>query len=201
MTKPIIAIDIDDVLADYADGFIQFTNEHWGTSLTIDDYDEHWANVWKVEHDEVVKRADKIHELRMIKGLLHKAEACDVLSRLSDRYQLIIVTSRRIQNKEDTLEWLKLHYPMIMPQEVTFSGFYDTISDDSVHRTKGKIVSSLGAAFLIDDQLKHCVSATKHGVQSLLFGNYSWNRGEDLPDGVSRVGNWQEVEDFFNSYG
>ena len=38
--KPIIAIDIDDVLSDNAVQFINYCNKHWGRSLTIDDYDE-----------------------------------------------------------------------------------------------------------------------------------------------------------------
>jgi Holliday junction DNA helicase RuvA len=35
--KPIIAIDIDDVLAENARGFVEWSNKRFGTSLTTDD--------------------------------------------------------------------------------------------------------------------------------------------------------------------
>lgn len=197
MTKPVIAIDIDDVLADYALGFIEFSNAHWGTNLTIDDYEEHWANVWKVDTAEVIRRADLIHEKRMVKDLAHKSEALPVLERLSQRFDLIVVTSRRIQNKEDTLAWLQLRYPMLSTENVTFSGFFDTIDHTSIHRTKGSIISSIGARYMIDDQPKHCLSAAEYGVEALLFGNYKWNQLADLPANVTRVPDWDGVEVYF----
>ena len=197
MAKPIIAIDIDDVLADYAVGFIEFSNAHWGTNLTIDDYDEHWANVWKVDVEEVRRRADLIHEKRLVKDLTHRSEARPVLEKLSQRFDLVVVTSRRIQNKEDTLAWLKLYYPMLSVETVVFSGFYDTIHDDSIHQTKGSIISSLGASYMIDDQPKHCISAAECGVEALLFGDYRWNQLADLPAKVARVRNWESVEVYF----
>lgn len=197
MTKPIIAIDIDDVLADYALGFIEFSNAHWDTRLTIDDYDEHWANVWKVDMAEVRRRADLIHEKRLVKDLTHKLEAPPVLERLSQRFDLVVVTSRRVQNKEDTLAWLQLYYPMLSTQNVTFSGFFDTINDTSIHQTKGSIISSVGASYMIDDQLKYCLSAAECGVEALLFGNYRWNQLAELPAKVTRVHDWAGVEAYF----
>mgnify|MGYP001164667960 CR=1 FL=1 len=197
MTKPIIAIDIDDVLADYAVGFIEFSNAHWDTNLTIDDYDEHWANVWKVDVEEVRRRADLIHEKRLVKDLTHRSEARPILEKLSQRFDLAVVTSRRIQNKEDTLAWLGLYYPMLSVESVTFSGFYDTIHDDSIHQTKGSIISSIGASYMIDDQPKHCISAAECGVEALLFGSYRWNQLANLPPKVTRVRDWDSVEAYF----
>lgn len=198
MPKPIIAIDIDDVLADYAAGFVAFSNQRWGTNLTVDDYDEHWGDVWKVDLEEIQRRATTIHDERLVKDLMHKSEAVPVLERLSKRFDLVIVTSRRIQNKDDTLAWLRLHYPMISTEAVTFSGFFDTIKEGSIHQTKGSIISSLGARYMIDDQLKHCLSAAERGVEALLFGDYGWNQANELPAGVTRVRDWASVGEFFD---
>lgn len=197
MPKPIIAIDIDDVLADYAAGFVAFSNSQWGTHLTVDDYDEHWGDVWKVDTEEVRRRAAAIHDGGMVQSLIHKSEAVPILEVLSKRFELVIVTSRRIQNKEDTLAWLRQHYPMISPDTVTFSGFFDTIREDSIHQTKGDIISSIGATYMIDDQPKHCLAAAEKGVEALLFGDYRWNRATDLPRNVHRVADWTRVGEYF----
>ena len=50
---------------------------------------------------------------------------------------------------------------------------------------------------MIDDQPKHCLSAAECGVEALLFGNYRWNQLADLPDRVTRVQDWEEVERYF----
>ena len=47
-----IAIDIDDVLAENAIGFVAFSNERWGTRLSVDDYSEHWSEMWRVDSEE-----------------------------------------------------------------------------------------------------------------------------------------------------
>lgn len=198
MKKPTIAIDIDDVLADYAAGFIRFSNSHWGTSLTVDDYDEHWANVWKVDMEEVRLRADLIHTHRLVKDLTHRSEARPVLDKLSEQFNLVVVTARRIQNKADTLAWLQLYYPMLSEEVVTFAGFYDSINDQSIHKTKGSIIASLGADYMIDDQPKHCISAVEHNVQAILFGDYTWNRTAELPAGIIRIKDWSGIEEYFD---
>lgn len=198
MKSSTIAIDIDDVLADYAEGFIEFSNHHWGTHLTIDDYDEHWAKVWKVEIAEVIKRAAFTHESGLVATLSPKLEAKPVLEELAQRYNLIVVTSRRIVNKADTLAWLKLYYPMLSEDVVTFSGFYDQLTDNSIHQTKGSILASLGVTYMIDDQPKHCLSAIEHGIEAILFGDYAWNRTVDVPDSVTRIKDWESVRQYFH---
>lgn len=47
--KRTIGIDVDDVLSQSAVGFVAYSNQRWLTNLTPDDYDEHWAEMWKIE--------------------------------------------------------------------------------------------------------------------------------------------------------
>ena len=198
-TRPIIALDVDDVLADYAEGFVAFSNLRWGTNLSVDDYDEDWAKVWKLEIEEVRKRADHLHEVSFLKDMQQKSEARPVLEHLSKRFHLIVITSRRIQAKEDTILWIRTYYPMIDADKIHFSGFFDEINQHSLGKTKGPIARELGASYLIDDQIKHCIAAAEEGMQALLFGKYSWNAADSLPDGIERVADWQAVRRYFDA--
>ena len=63
-----IAIDIDDVLAENAIGFVAFSNERWGTRLRVDDYSEHWSEMWHVDREEAERRAHVFHDSGAIKG-------------------------------------------------------------------------------------------------------------------------------------
>lgn len=197
MSKPTIAIDIDDVLADYAAEFVIMSNKLWGTDLTPDQYDEDWMKLWGVGVDEIMERGKILFEDRMHERLKHKDDAVPVLEELSKSYRLTVITARNSQTRELTLGWFKRHYPMIDPDNVTFAGLWENPDSQVAKRTKGAIAKSLGVDYIIDDQLKHCLAADKLGIKALLFGNYTWNQTGSLPSGVTRVHDWASVGKYF----
>jgi 5'(3')-deoxyribonucleotidase len=197
MTKPIVAIDIDDVLADYSAEFAVSSNRLWGTQLTADDYHEDWMKVWDIEFEEVLERGKALFEDRIHERLRHKDGAAEVLTELADDFDLMILTARGDSTKAATLEWFARHYPMIDHGNITFANLWANPEPDMVHRTKGDIAKGLGVRYIIDDQLKHCVAAAAHGIEALLFGDYTWNQSDQLPQGVTRVKHWQDVRAYF----
>lgn len=193
-----IAIDIDDVLADNAGGFVEFSNQRWGTNLAPDQYDEHWAKIWQVDNEETERRANIFHESGVLKAYHRDDSALSVLRRLSHDFRLIVITSRRLQTKGDTVAWIHQHYPGIFTDEtIHFAGIWDKVNDQSIALTKASLVDALGVDYLIDDQLKHCLAVAAAGKRALLFGNYTWNQTADLPSGMTRVANWRAVEEYF----
>lgn len=199
MKKPTIAVDIDDVLAAYAEDWIAFSNQAWGTNLTVDDYHEHWAEVWGVDHENWKKRVAYYFDHADVSDLGHNEDAKTVLDGLSDRYEIVIVTSRRSEFKEDSLDWLNRHYGGIF-QEIHFAGLWEELNNDTHLYTKADLVKQIGADYLIDDQLKHCIASAEVGIPALLFGNYAWNQTDQkLPDGVTRVQDWHAVQEFFDA--
>jgi 5'(3')-deoxyribonucleotidase len=193
-----IAIDIDDVLADNASGFVEFSNQRWGTNLTPDQYDEHWAKIWQIDNEETERRADIFHQSGVLRAYRHDDSALAVLRRLSQDFRLIVITSRRLQTKGDTVAWIHQHYPDIFTDEtIHFAGIWDKVNDQSIALTKASLVDALGVDYLIDDQLKHCLAVAAAGKRSLLFGDYTWNQAVDLPGGIARVADWRAVEGYF----
>lgn len=195
--KPIVAVDIDDVLAANAKAFVDYTNKKWGTSLTIDDYDEHWAKVWKTDLVETVRRADEMHDVGHFGRHEHSTEAKPVLEKLSEKYDLMVVTARRKSIEAETLAWLDKNYKDVF-KNVHFAGIWDTITDGSIHMTKADVLKDVGASYLIDDQLKHCLAANKTGVKTILFGDYSWNQSDNLPKSIVRCHSWTDVLEYFD---
>jgi 5'(3')-deoxyribonucleotidase len=199
--KPIIAIDIDDVLADHAGGFVAFSNEKWGSSLRVEDYDEHWAKLWDIEHnlDEVVRRRDMFVNSGAHCRFLPIGNAYDVLSRLSSRYMLHVTTSRLLTMKDNTAQWLSECYGDIFnDQTIHYAGIWDTLTKNSHTVTKADLIDAIDAQYLIDDQLKHCEAVAGAGKIALLFGDYRWNQAKKLHPNIVRVKNWREVEEYFN---
>ncbi len=193
--KQTIAIDIDDVLADNAQGFTDFSNQRWNTNLTVDDYVEHWGEMWNIDDEEVERRSAEFHASGSIGKYVHKTDAKPILEELSTRYKLVVVTSRRSVVSEETKAWLETHYSGIF-SAIHFAGFFD--NSFGIHMTKATICKELGADYLIDDQLKHCLASAEAGIQALLFGEYKWNQtASKLPENVTQVADWQAVERYF----
>lgn len=198
MQKPIIAIDCDDVLASSAEAFLQFSNDRWGTRLTIEDIDEDWSKMWQIDEAETEVRAKEYHASGIISDYRHYDEALPVLEWLAQRYTLVVATSRNASINSETIAWIEKHYHGIF-ESIYFSGIYDDFSRlDTAHLlTKSDLLQQIGASYLIDDQPKHCISAVEHGMQSILFGDYPWSNAHNLPAGATRCLDWNDVREFF----
>lgn len=196
MQKPIIAVDIDDVIAANAKGFVDWSNDRYGTNLTIDDYDDRWTLVWQVEHDEAEKRAIEYHASGHIGAYNNIDGAYQVLNKLSETFRLIVITARRNSINQLTHDWIEKYYPDIF-EKIIFAGFYDAATPESLNMTKAELVKQHLADYLIDDQLKHCLAASEIGITALLFGDYSWNKSDKLPENVIRISDWSGVLEFF----
>jgi uncharacterized HAD superfamily protein len=198
-----IAVDIDDVLSATVEGIVTFSNERWSTKLTMDDYTEELAVFWGIPLEEAHRRIDEMLSSGLFGRHRHFEDAVPVLTSLKRRYNLVAVTSRRSILKPETDQWLDRHFPGLFA-EVHYAGIWDGPHDveKALKHTKTELCRELGAEYLIDDQLKHCISAAEAGITALLFGEYTWNRTEDrLPDKLIRVRGWNEVGEFFDAKG
>lgn len=197
--KKVIALDLDDVLAGNVETFVKFSNERWQTNLTVEDFDEDFRTLWGVDHTEVERRMVEFADSGIVADYPHFEDAVPVVHKLSQSYDLVIVTSRRSALMQHTAVWLEQYFGHVF-KDVRHAGFYDNLHDEgSWRKTKADICREIGADYLVDDQLKHCIAAAEAGIESLLFGNYSWNKAESLPKGIRRVSDWAEVEAYFDA--
>jgi FMN phosphatase YigB (HAD superfamily) len=154
--------------------------------------------MWDVDIAEVERRATELHRPGLPTSYRLLDGAVSALQALKERYELVILTSRRNVVKDETLAWLNDVFADVF-SEVHFTGFWDTISEDSHLMTKGELAKQIGADYLIDDQAKHCMAAAGAGIRSILFGDYAQTRNLDLPSGVTRCKDWAEVLDYFDA--
>ncbi|OGL38539.1 hypothetical protein A3J32_02300 [Candidatus Saccharibacteria bacterium RIFCSPLOWO2_02_FULL_46_7] len=194
-----IAIDIDDVLAANAEGFVEFSNRRWGTHLKPDDYTEHWAEMWGVDFDEVENRRDIMVAERVFLNHRLFKEAKLVLESLSKNHKLVIVSSRGPRVQADTIDWINQSFESIF-SEFHFTKIWDRPMHilEQLKMTKAEVCREIGADYLIDDQPKHCIAAAEAGITALLFGSYRWTKVDDLPKNVIKVKNWLAVEKYFD---
>lgn len=195
--KPVISIDIDDVIADSTEHLRQVVNKRTGHTLSKEQYKisgEYWGyyeRVWKEAGiDHLVDFAALNEE--MVEDQSHVAvmdKAHEVLSGLTDKYTFILVTSRDESWKQATLAWIEERFSGV------FEGLYFTGNRHSdSYRNKGELCAEHGVFMHIDDNINHCQSVIDLGIQTILFGEYGWQ--VDAPQDQVRCRTWGEVGDY-----
>lgn len=195
MKKPLVSVDIDDVIADSTEGLRQVVNARTGHSLTKEQYKvrgEYWGYyeaVWKqagIGHliDFEALNGEMVEDQSHVKEM---DQAHVVLSVLKSRYDFILITSRDESWKQATLAWLEERFSGI------FNGLYFTGSrhTDS-YKNKGQLCAELGVSIHIDDNVQHCESVVAQGIETILFGEYGWH--DNIPDGLVHCKTWSDVQ-------
>lgn len=187
----LIAVDIDQVLADMVTGIAKFHNERYGTSLTKESFHSfHFWKVWGGTEEEMVEKMHQFYGTSYFKDLLPLPGAVEGIEALSRSYELTIATARPHYLEADTRAWLERHF------QGRFSGIHFTnahANDGTPASSKLEICARLGAACLIDDYLPEG-EATRipEGLRFLLL-DALWNRKTALPARAERARSWKDV--------
>lgn len=194
-----IAIDIDNVLAQSAISFVEQSNALFNSSITLEDYSENWSQMWGVSNEEAERRGTILRDHQIQKHYMPVEGAVGAINQLSRNFKIVLVTSRRKQAEQLTREWLTKYFDHKF-DEIIFANFWDDIkkSAHGYKLHKGELYQAIGADFVIDDHLKHCLAAVEQGAQAILFGDYPWNQKATHTSGMTRCVSWAEVQEYFN---
>ncbi len=195
MAKTIIAVDIDEVLSPFMPGLVDWHNMHYGTSFQISDFSNYNLDLTLGgTREEAIQKCGEYFLNRDPKITLPLAHAQRVLTRLKQDYQLIIVTSRTLLQKDHTETWLLEHLPDTFSQVVMCNHW---TNDKKNLIKKSKACLNVGAKYLIDDLPHYIEDAVAAGISGLLFGEYPWNQQISVNSQICRVTDWIAVEKYF----
>jgi 5'(3')-deoxyribonucleotidase len=192
--KPVIVVDIDEVLFPMAATFLNYYNHEHKTNYTVNDMDSYYVEDMTGETEEQL-----LAKIRSYISTPHYKNAqplegsAEAIQRLSEEYELAILTARDDFYRGSTENFVEAHYPGV------FSSVQYTHQIESPHIfvPKFEICKELGAIAIIDDSLKNVIECAEHGIDGILFGEYAWNKTDQLPHGVTRLNDWQEVAEHF----
>ncbi len=197
MPKPVLAVDIDEVLFPFVQEFVAHHNKTYATKLAQDDFfSYHFEEVIKdIDLEEAVRRVKDFtggqHDV--IEPVQHAKEG---VSRLAQRYDLVLLTARHPAYRANTLRWVEQHFPGAF-RDLRMIGYErdSTITPT----TKAQVCRELDAVALVDDSTKYISQAVESGIRGILFGNYPWNQQVDLPEGVIRVNDWLDLAEHLDA--
>jgi len=190
----IIAIDIDDVIIESSPRLTEYYNRKYGTHLTLDDMYSDDPKAWGVTDDaQAIERVEGYLVTDEFQSIPPLREAIASIHRLSRRHELHVITGRSLAIEVATTDMLRAYFPDIF-RSIVFTSMY---SHDK--RDKADVCQELGANLLIEDHLGHALPVARSGTNVLLFGDYPWNRAEELPSNIRRVKNWAAVEEYVHA--
>jgi len=182
----VIALDVDEVLVEYVEGFRKFLVQANpdGPLDAVSVFHEAHSATSSYRLDFCTNGGlDNLEEVPGASDALRRLKAVGV--------QLEALTSRNPSMREST-ETLILQ--VFGPDLFTAAHF-------TAGTSKGAYCERIGAVAIVDDQILNVIDTSSYGVISVLFdfnGGYPWCRcnPEDLPPSVRKCESWSETCDY-----
>jgi len=195
--RPIIAVDMDEVIADALGEHLSRYNRDFPEHLTVDDLQGRW--LWDAVPPTRVAALERYmlsDDFFAVLGVMPHAQR--VLDRLQSRYDVFIASAAMEVPTSFTakFQWLARHFPFIPASRIVFCG------DKSILR----------ADYLIDDNPRQLRLFESHtdGVSSRQTGGSGETRSSKPREGIlfsspananvtgfRRVNDWLDVEAMF----
>jgi len=191
-----IAIDVDDVLADFNNHFAQFINTHFGYSVSSQEffsfrYEESLGCTTKKAY-EMVDTFFASPDFAEIAPLIGAVEGVEELKK---HHELIVITARQERIAQETLDFLTRHFGVFY-SEVVFTG---QSREPESRKTKAQACKERGVDYLIEDHFDYAKQCADLGIKVLMI-DVPWNQhAKELPPEIRRVTGWQEIVAILNS--
>jgi len=191
MKKPVLAVDIDEVLGQFVFAICAWHNQHYNTSHSPEHFESYnFRNVFGGEGDKVFEFFESEYfkaGIPLVDGAKYSIE------RLNNIFELHIVTSRQLEIEEITRTWINTHFPNLF-YEIHFGNHLPR--DNNRQLSKPEMCKAIGAIAIIDDSVLYTNQCATEGIHSFLFGDYTWNssrNGHEKHPDVCHVMNWDEA--------
>lgn len=186
-----IAIDIDEVLADFLSDYLSFHNQKYNTTLKKEDFHKFFhPEIFNLTPDNLLMDIQEYINSGRNELLPTIAGSQEGVRVLKADHQLVAITGRSTVQAQTTRDWLDKNYP----------GCFDNVffvRDQplgKVIKPKKQLCLEAGAKILIDDELNNGHGCSESGIAVLLFDN-PWNQLPTMPANMVRVHSWNEIVD------
>lgn len=188
--KPKLAVDMDEVLAHFLPAFIEFHNEKYGTNVSKKDFFsyEFWT-IFNESPTESIQKVYDFHKTDYFKNIAPISEAQKAISKLKQKYELVIITSRQKEVQDQTIEWVEKHFPE------TFSNIYFTnnnAQNTEKKQKKSEICNRINIPIIIEDCLEYAEDCA-HNKKEVYLLDQPWNQSQKKHPQIHRVYSWDEI--------
>ncbi len=191
--RVIVGVDNDDVLVDFIQSLVSYSNKYFGTSLNYEDmYTFNLGILWGCSQEESVKRVFEFYNSSEFIYLPPVEGSLEALKKLNNYFILRIVSSRPASLLFKTKQSLDSLFPNLFER----IHLTDSYGSNKPKKSKLEICREEGITVLIDDNIDNLNNSFEFNVKPILFRR-PWNRhlkDNDLKkEGISVVQNWDQI--------
>lgn len=185
-----IGVDIDDVLLELAQPFLDFHNATYGTSFQFSQFCSYYLPLFLGgTFEEAVEKLGKFYKTRYFLSLKPVPGAREGISRLQEYAELDVITSRIPELFLITRQQLQQHFPGTLPDSLHFAR--NPYIGKQIP-AKREICTRVAITELIEDSLEHAQECAAAGIHVYLL-DYPWNQSSEAIPGVTRVKSWDDI--------
>ncbi|KAI0651534.1 hypothetical protein C8Q79DRAFT_1004822 [Trametes meyenii] len=182
--RPVIAVDMDDVLSQTNEVVAEWHNKAYGTNMKMEDfyYYYYWMNPYWGSPQDTIDKVEEFWKTDYIDIAPPVEGAVEGITKLKNLgYRLVVVTARQTRELDRSLEWLEKNFPGLFETMICTGQSQETLADEHelvTKLSKADVCRKLKAKFLIDDSAENatkCVTSSPP-VPVLLFGDNAWNQ-------------------------
>jgi hypothetical protein len=196
LKKDVLAFDVDGVIVDYFPPFLAHVNKVMETNWHVEDCTSHNMAVGLGISTERMRELLASYETEdVIAELPPVDQAIESLTRLKEKYDIAIITGRKMEWENSTKIWFNKHFPHVTIYHATgrhnpFGGL--------TGMNKPQIAEQIGALCMVEDNEFEFVHWDSNLVEPICFAQ-PWNRSlRETHPTVLRMG-WPEILDRYLS--
>ncbi|HSX05076.1 MAG TPA: hypothetical protein VLF69_01240 [Candidatus Saccharimonadales bacterium] len=204
MDKPIVAVDIDEVLVPRAPLILRYLNQRFGGDSLLENMQGEsffgfvvscfGGQAMPEELSSIIEDYLVSDEYRAVEPI---AGAVDDVTTLAQSHRLWILSTRPKSQHPSTYKWLDQYFPGRFEKVVLINEGYFGFNDTKGF-SKASFCAENDCGLLIDDRLTACKEMAEELLEAVLFGNCPWNQADSLPGGVVRCDDWPAVLEYFD---
>lgn len=175
MTEITRAFDVDDLLFDFINPFLEWHKNTHNTSVCKKQiFTYELEKIFEVSFDEMINRVGNFYSTPAFQELPPYEHAKELMDSLNNADVNIAVTARHSSIKKITMQSLERHFPKKI-KEVYFTNQYKFISPADKMKRKVDICVEMGAKIIAEDSYRNCLDCAEVGIKAFLLIQ-PWNR-------------------------
>jgi len=191
-----IGVDIDEVLADFLNSFINYHNDTYFTKFSKKDFKTYeLSDTLGGKKIDAINKIYEFYNTVNFKNILPLEKSEYAINKLSKDNSLRVITSRPYKIHNETISWLDKHFQDSF-KEIHFTN--EWVKENGVISKKDVCVK-YGLDFLIEDSLNYARECKVKNTKIILM-DQPWNHKVKEDNKIIRVNTWEEILDFFEKF-
>jgi uncharacterized HAD superfamily protein len=179
-----IVVDIDEVVVDFHEVFLNYYNLKYGKNIYLGDIMEYKSPIFGKSKKETFDIFNKFFNSDDFSKIGLKKGAFEGINFLDDNFDIIFVTARMKSLKSKIFEFFNKFFP-----DRNFNIIF--VGDDIFNGDKFEICQGFRCDLIIEDKGEICLDFAEKGMRLILVDK-PWNQKFEH-ENISRCRDWDEI--------